>query len=48
MLGQLWDLINFIVKYSLQYKPVVENGEIVVFILNNPRNVLCFNLGADC
>ncbi len=26
----------------------VENGEIVVLIVNNPRNVLCFNLGESC
>jgi hypothetical protein len=29
---------------------IVENGDIVVLIVivNNPRNVLCFNLGASC
>ncbi len=36
------DLIDFIVIYSLQYKPVVENGDIIVLIVNNPHNVLCF------
>jgi hypothetical protein len=26
----------------------VENGDIVVLIVNNPCNVLCFNLGVGC
>ncbi len=47
LFGKLWELIDFIVKILFVIKPVVKNGNIVVLIVNNPRNVLCFNLRAD-
>jgi hypothetical protein len=37
-----------LITYAHGIKHIDETCDIVVSIVNNPRNVLCFNLGTGC